>query len=56
MKKKQVTFSEEARQALSNGATVLSKAVGSTLGPNGRTVIIQQPQGDPSSTKDGYCS
>ena len=53
MKKKQVTFSEEARQALSNGATVLSKAVGSTLGPNGRTVIIQQPQGDPSSTKDG---
>jgi chaperonin GroEL len=53
MKKKQVTFSDQARQALSNGATVLSKAVGSTLGPNGRTVIIQQPQGDPSSTKDG---
>ena len=53
MKKKQVTFSEEARQALNNGATVLSKAVGSTLGPNGRTVIIQQSQGDPSSTKDG---
>jgi chaperonin GroEL len=53
MKKKQVTFSESAREALSNGVTILSNAVGSTLGPNGRTVIIQQPHGDPSSTKDG---
>ena len=53
MNKKQVTFSESAREALSSGVDTLSRAVGSTLGPNGRTVIIQQPHGDPSSTKDG---
>ena len=51
--KKQVTFSNSAREKLSEGATVLSNAVGATLGPNGRTVIIQQAQGSPTSTKDG---
>ena len=51
--KKEVTFSSLAREQLSKGATVLSKAVGATLGPNGRTVIIQQAQGNPTSTKDG---
>ena len=51
--KKEVTFSESARDALNRGASILSNAVGATLGPNGRTVIIQQSQGNPSSTKDG---
>ena len=51
--KKEVTFSGSAREQLSKGATILSNAVGATLGPNGRTVIIQQAQGNPSSTKDG---
>jgi len=51
--KKEVTFSGSAREQLSKGATVLSNAVGATLGPNGRTVIIQQAQGNPTSTKDG---
>lgn len=51
--KKEVTFSSSAREKLSEGATILSNAVGATLGPNGRTVIIQQAQGNPTSTKDG---
>ena len=51
--KKEVTFSESARDALNRGASILSNAVGATLGPNGRTVIIQQSQGNPTSTKDG---
>ena len=51
--KKEVTFSSSAREQLSKGATILSNAVGATLGPNGRTVIIQQAQGNPTSTKDG---
>ena len=51
--KKEVTFSNTARQSLLVGARRLSKAVGATLGPNGRTVIIQQSQGNPTSTKDG---
>ena len=51
--KKEVTFSTTARQSLLVGARRLSKAVGATLGPNGRTVIIQQSQGNPTSTKDG---
>ena len=53
MKKKEITFSTTARQSLLVGARRLSKAVGATLGPNGRTVIIQQSQGNPTSTKDG---
>ena len=53
MKTKEITFSTTARQSLLVGARRLSKAVGATLGPNGRTVIIQQSQGNPTSTKDG---
>src|SRR6202011_4975800 len=35
------------------GATKLSKAVGSTLGPTGRNVILDKSFGGPTVTKDG---
>ena len=35
------------------GVTLLSKAVGITLGPKGRNVIIEQSWGAPKITKDG---
>lgn len=51
--KKQIKFSDDARQALANGVNKLSRAVTVTLGPNGRNVIIEQDMGNPISTKDG---
>lgn len=50
---KEIKFSEEARSALLSGVEKLANAVTSTLGPNGRNVIIQQQMGNPTSTKDG---
>jgi chaperonin GroEL len=46
-------FAEEARKAILNGVNKLADAVEVTLGPKGRTVILQQPFGQPLSTKDG---
>ena len=44
----------ESREKLLNGVNQLANAVVSTLGPNGRNVVIAQPGGmNPSSTKDG---
>ena len=44
----------ESREKLLNGVNQLADAVVSTLGPNGRNVVIAQPGGmNPSSTKDG---
>jgi len=48
-----IQFSENALDLLSEGVSTLNDAVGSTLGPNGRNVIIQQDHGNPISTKDG---
>lgn len=53
MKNKNIKFSNLAREELSKGVTILSNAVTSTLGPNGRNVIIEQELGNPVSTKDG---
>ena len=50
---KELKFDHEARLALSNGVEKLSKTVVCTLGPAGRNVIIEQVQGNPTSTKDG---
>lgn len=50
---KAVEFSTEARNKLNQGVTILANAVTSTLGPNGRNVIIEQDMGNPVSTKDG---
>jgi len=51
--KSEIKFSEAALDQLSEGVSILTKAVGSTLGPNGRNVIIEQQAGNPVSTKDG---
>jgi len=48
-----MVFSDDARKSLQSGVNKLADAVTSTLGPNGRNVIIEQTMGNPTSTKDG---
>jgi chaperonin GroEL len=48
-----MVFSDGARKNLQSGVNKLADAVTSTLGPNGRNVIIEQQMGNPTSTKDG---
>jgi len=50
---KQVILGSKARTNLVKGIDVLANAVVSTLGPNGRNVVIANDQGAPQSTKDG---
>lgn len=50
---KQILFDEQARQALKRGVDTLANAVKVTLGPKGRTVILDKGFGAPSMTKDG---
>jgi len=50
---KQLSYQEEARQALWNGVEKLAGAVKSTLGPRGRTAILDKGWGGPTVTKDG---
>jgi len=51
---KKVVLGEKSRTKIFEGITLLADSVISTLGPNGRNVIIQQPPGHlPKSTKDG---
>src|SRR6056300_2038664 len=50
---KVMVFSTRARKDLQQGVNKLANAVTSTLGPNGRNVIIEQTMGNPTSTKDG---
>ena len=50
---KQVTLGKTSRENLVNGIDILADAVVSTLGPNGRNVVISNSQGAPQSTKDG---
>tara|TARA_B100000212_G_scaffold339688_1_gene318649 strand:- start:1124 stop:2773 length:1650 start_codon:yes stop_codon:yes gene_type:complete len=51
--KKTIQYSEEARSSLASGVNKLADAVTATLGPSGRNVIIEQENGNPTSTKDG---
>nr|AQM32689.1 chaperonin GroEL [uncultured virus] len=48
-----IEFGPEARQQLVKGIDKLADAVVSTLGPNGRNVVIANNNGYPQSTKDG---
>lgn len=48
----QILFNKEARLELLKGVDILANAVKSTLGPKGRNVIINTPEG-PHVTKDG---
>jgi chaperonin GroEL len=50
---KQLLYTDEARKKLLAGADKLAKAVGITLGPTGRNVIIDKSFGGPTVTKDG---
>jgi len=50
---REIYFKEEARDLLFNGVRRLTQAVSSTMGPNGKTVIISNQYGDPEITKDG---
>jgi len=48
-----IEFGADARVKLVAGIDKLSNAVTSTLGPNGRNVVISKPGEYPQSTKDG---
>jgi len=50
---KEVILGSDARNNLVKGIDTLADAVVSTLGPNGRNVVIANDQGSPLSTKDG---
>jgi chaperonin GroEL len=50
---KQLLYTDDARKKLLTGAEKLSHAVGVTLGPTGRNVIIDKSFGGPTVTKDG---
>ncbi|HEV58894.1 MAG TPA: chaperonin GroEL [Phycisphaerales bacterium] len=50
---KNLAFEADARTALLAGAEKLATAVRSTLGPRGRTAIIDKGWGGPKVTKDG---
>ena len=53
MSAKQLTYNNEARQAVLQGVQKLSAAVKTTLGPGGRNVVIDKKFGAPHITKDG---
>ncbi len=50
---KQLLYTDEARKKLLAGADKLAHAVGVTLGPTGRNVILDKSFGGPTVTKDG---
>lgn len=50
---KQVTFEEEAFESIREGVRKSASAVKVTLGPRGRTVLIDRSWGSPKVSKDG---
>lgn len=50
---KQLKFGEDARSSLVKGIEKISDAVSATLGPKGRTVLLDKKYGAPTITKDG---
>ena len=53
MAAKEVKFSADARTRLLKGVDTLAAAVGVTLGPKGRNVVLDKSFGAPRITKDG---
>jgi chaperonin GroEL len=53
MAAKQLSFNQEAREALKRGVDKLADAVKVTLGPRGRNVVLAKSFGSPTVTKDG---
>ena len=50
---KEIIFGDPARNKILTGCKKMSDAVGSTLGPFGRNVILKREYNDPHVTKDG---
>ena len=50
---KQLTFDSEAREKIRTGVDKLVRAVASTMGPKGRTALLDKGWGSPNVTKDG---
>src|ERR1041385_2598547 len=50
---KQITYSDQSRQAILRGVNQLAEAVKVTLGPRGRNVVLEKKFGAPTITKDG---
>ena len=50
---KEIKFNIEARELMKQGVDCLADAVKVTLGPKGRTVIVEKKFGAPHITKDG---
>jgi chaperonin GroEL len=50
---KKLTFEDEARGKLLSGANKLAQAVRTTLGPRGRSAVIDRSWGGPRVSKDG---
>ncbi|GAA0150578.1 hypothetical protein LIER_09494 [Lithospermum erythrorhizon] len=50
---KDINFGNGARAAMLQGVNELAEAVKVTMGPQGRTVIIEKSHGSPKITKDG---
>ena len=50
---KKLKFGHDARVELLSGVEQLNNAVSATLGPKGRTVVLEKSFGGPSVTKDG---
>jgi chaperonin GroEL len=53
MSAKEITYAENARDAIRAGVDKLANAVKVTLGPKGRNVVIEKSFGAPTITKDG---
>ncbi|MBR2656885.1 MAG: chaperonin GroEL [Loktanella sp.] len=53
MTAKEISFDITARNRLLEGVDILARAVGATLGPKGRNVILQSGAEKTQSTKDG---
>src|SRR5438132_3254356 len=53
MSAKQLSYADDARQKLLEGARKLARAVRSTLGPRGRNAVLDKGWGAPTVTKDG---
>ncbi len=53
MAAKQLLFRERARRGIATGAFKVANAVAPTLGPKGRSVVLDRKWGSPLVTKDG---
>ncbi len=53
MAPKQLMYSDQARNKILKGVQKLANAVRVTMGPTGRTVVLQKSYGGPKVTKDG---